>query len=269
MKKMLYTWGFLFAFLAVGHAQQTIELGQNVYDEAKGIVYDREFTIDIKLHTHGFALGANIARLKTYYLTNFINFELGEIRHPKQFRQSFDFRPSINGRISRAFVFGKENNFFVLRGGLGPKRYISEKTTRRGPALGVTYQLGPSLGLLKPYYLELQYTDEGANDLVTRSERFSEQNANVFLDIVRIFGASSFSRGIDEISVIPGGHGKFAVHFDWGAFDEFVKAVEAGVMFDFYLRKVPIMVESPEVRNTENRSLFINLFINLQLGKRW
>jgi hypothetical protein len=59
-----------------------------------------------------------------------------------------------------------------------------------------------------------------------------------------------------------------ALHFDWGAFDEFVKAMEAGVMVDFYFKKVPIMVETAN-GDIENSPLFINLFINIQLGKRW
>lgn len=250
-------------------AQQTIELGQNYYDEQVGVVYDREFTVDLKLHTNGYALGINIANLRTYYLTTFLNFEFGEIKHPKQFRQSFDFKPSANGKVSRAFVFGKQNNFFVLRGGYGQKRYFSEKAKRKGLAIGVSYEVGPSLGLLKPYYLELQYPEQSTNEIVTRSEKYSEENADVFLDITRIFGSSSFAKGFSEISVLPGAHAKAAVHFDWGAFDEFVKAIEAGVMLDLYFQDVPIMVDSPRVENAENRPLFVNLFINLQLGKRW
>jgi hypothetical protein len=64
-------------------------------------------------------------------------------------------------------------------------------------------------------------------------------------------------------------HAKFAVHFDWGAFDEFAKAIEAGVMVDYYFSRVPIMVDSPLVDNAENKAVFINLYLNLQLGKRW
>ena len=268
MMKTIYALFLFIAFALPVTAQQTIELGENYYDDVKGIVYDREFTVDIKLHTNGYALGVNIARLKTYYLTNFFNIEFGEIQHPKQFRQSFDFRPSANGKVSRAFVFGKQNNFFVLRGGMGQKRYFSEKAKRKGLAIGMSYSGGVSLGLLKPYYLELNYPESSTNDIITRSEKFSEENAAVFLDITRIFGASSFTRGLSELSVVPGGHGRVAVHFDWGAFDQFVKALEAGVMIDFYFQEVPIMVESPLVENVENRPLFINLFLNLQLGKR-
>ncbi len=268
MKRLLFLL-FLAALSFAGFGQQTLEVGENYYGDRQGILYDRAFTVDLKLHTNGFAFGVDIARIRTYYLTTFLNFEFGEIKHPKQFRQSFDFRPSTNGQVSRAFVYGKENNFYVLRAGYGQKRFFSEKAKEKGLAIGISYQVGPALGLLKPYYLELLYPESGGSDIVARSERFSEENANVFLDITRIFGSSSWSEGLGEIAVRPGVQGEFAVHFDWGAFDEFVKALEAGVMFDVFLNTVPIMVDSPLVENTENRPFFINFFLKLQLGKRW
>lgn len=252
-------------------AQTTLPGGQNYYEEEKkGIVYNKEFTVDLKLHTHGYALGVNIGKLKTYYLTQFYNIELGEIKHPKEFRQSFDFQSPQTSKVSRAFVFGKHNNFFVLRAGYGEKRYFSEKAKRRGLAVGISYEAGPSLGILKPYYLELvRFVDGDFNQFVIRSEKYSEDNRDTFLDITSIYGSSGFSKGLSQLSLIPGGHAKAAVHFDWGAFDEFVKAIEIGAMVDFYFQTVPIMVESPEVPNVENSPVFINLFINLQLGKRW
>lgn len=261
---------FLLSFVPL-FAQQTFDTNQNIYDESEGIVYDREITADLKLlQTNGFAFGVNFARLKTYYLTRYINVEFGEIKHPKEYRQSFDFQRQ-SARVSRAFVFGKQNNFFVLRAGFGEKRYFSEKAKRRGVAVGITYEGGPSLGLLKPYYLELIRTAEPGNvdNFVVRSEKYSEANANTFLEISRIYGSSGFAQGLGELEVVPGLHGKFALHFDWGAFDEFVKAVEAGVMVDVFTRTIPIMIESPQVANTENRPFFINLYVNLQLGKRW
>jgi len=267
---------FLFAIMVIMgqplFSQKSIKFGENYYDDSKGTIFSREVTVDFKLHTNGFGLGVNIGELQTYYLTNFWNIELVEIKHPKELRQSFDFQPTTNGKVSRAFIFGKRNSFFVLRGGFGQKRYFSEKAKRKGVAIGLSYEGGPSLGLLKPYYMELKYLEDagvGNNDFVIRSEKFSEANEDVFLDIGRIYGASSFAKGLSELSVIPGAHAKVALHFDWGAFDEFVKAVEAGVMVDLYFRNVPIMAERSGVVEAENRPIFINLFLNLQLGKRW
>ena len=211
----------------------------------------------------------SFSSLASFILKHY-NIELGELKHPKEFRQSFDFQSPQTSKVSRAFVFGKQNSFFVLRGGYGEKRYFSEKAKRRGLAVGVSYEAGPSIGFLKPYYLELvRFANGDLNQFIIRSESYSEDNRDTFLDITSIYGSSGFSKGLSEISLIPGGHAKAAVHFDWGAFDEFVKAIEAGIMVDFYFQTVPIMVESPEVSNVENSAIFFNLYINLQLGKRW
>ncbi|MEN0007016.1 MAG: hypothetical protein AAF798_22890 [Bacteroidota bacterium] len=270
---MIKRYSFVFSLLLLatwGLAQQTLDGGKNYYNEQKGIIYDKEFTVDLKLHTHGYALGVNIAKIKTYYLTQFYNIEFGELKHPREFRQSFDFQVPSTNQVSRAFVFGKQNNFFVLRGGFGEKRYFSEKAKRKGLAVGISYSGGPSIGFLKPYYLDLlRISDDEAGNLFIRSERFSDANRDTFLDIRSIFGSSGFGKGLSEISVIPGANFKIAAHFDWGAFDEFVKAIEIGAMVDFYFQNVPIMVESPEVPNVENRPFFVNLFVSLQLGKRY
>ncbi len=243
---------------------------QNNYETAKGIVYNKEFSVNFKLHTNGFSIGADFGTLKTYYLTRFWGFEIGEIKHPKEFRQSFDFRNPITSKVARAFVFGKQNNFYPIRISFGEKRYFSEKASRKGLAIGGSYAVGPSLGLLKPYYLELvRFIEPGSNQVVVRSERYSTENEDVFLDINSIYGSAGFTKGFDGIEILPGANAKLAIHFDWGAFDEFVKALDAGVMVDFYFRKVPIMVESERLDNTENSPIFINLFLNLQLGKRW
>lgn len=258
------------AFLPAMWGQLKFKAGENDYLDKTGVVYNKEFAVDIKLHTNGFALGVNIGQLKTFYKTRFFNIEIGEIKHPREFRQSFERQVSSRNEVSKAFVFGKQNSFIVLRGGIGEKRYLSEKAKRRGLAVGISYEAGPSLGILKPYYLELiRISEPNTREFDLSSERFSEENAEDFLQVLSIWGASGFSKGLSEVSFMPGAHAKFAVHFDWGAFDEFVKAIEAGIMADFYLKNVPIMVESDLINNSENRPFFINLYLNLQLGKRW
>jgi len=231
----------------------------------KGLIYNREVAFNLRLHTNGFAMGADFGRLRTYYLTNTFHIELGELKHHKEYRTNLD-RSSATGAISRSFIYGKQNNFYVLRGGVGQKRYFSEKAKYKGVAVGISYKGGATLGVLKPYYLELLSTENSTGPFVsTKSVKYSNGVHDDFLDPWNIFGSSTWTKGFDEIKLAPGLHGQFAVHFDWGAFDEYLKAVEAGIMVDVFFREVPIMVEVPDV---ENRQVFINLFLNLQLGKR-
>lgn len=229
--------------------------------EKVGYLYNRETTFNFKVTTNrGFAPGLEFGRLRTYYRTTYYHFSLGEIKHHKEQRQSAD--PSVS-RSFRPFIFGKQNNLFVARGGWGFKRYYSEKAREKGVAVGVSVAFGPTLGILKPYFLALrrQDPDSPGQSRITH-ESYSDANADIFLDQTRILGASPFTRGFSDVSLLPGGNASVAFHMDWGAFDEFVKALELGIMLDVFAQKAPILVSE------ENSPLFVNFFLNLQLGKR-
>jgi len=264
MKKILTIVACLLVISTGLMAQKTFQPKQINYDY-QGVVYNKELAINLRIHTNGFALGTNIGKIKTYYQTRYYSFEIGEVKHPKERRQSFDPSGGLGGKTSRSFMFGKQNSLYMLRAGIGEKRYLSEKAKHKGLAIGITYEIGPALGLLKPYYLELIRSNDvgGPNFLV--SERYSEENADVFLNVNRIYGSSSFTKGFSELKFRPGIQFKASVHFDWGAFDEFVKALEAGIMGDIFFSEVPIMAD---LEFAENRPYFINLFLTLQLGKR-
>jgi hypothetical protein len=249
-------------FLVHGSWGQETFQPKQLDEPNKGIIYTRELGAHLRMHTNGFSMGMTMGTLRTYYQTRYWHVELGALQHPKEFRQSFDTPSTLNGQVSRAFKYGKQNSLFVVRAGLGGKRYFSEKARHKGVAVALTYEFGPTLGLLKPYYLELRAGDGRA----TISTKYSPETAGSFLNIWQIQGASSWSEGLGELSLLPGGHAKGAVHFDWGAFDEFVKAMEAGIMVDVFSRTVPIMVDAAGL---ENKQVFINLFLHLQFGKRW
>lgn len=241
---------------------QDDERRQRLLKEQKGITYNTEMTGDLKLMTNGWSIAGSYGILKNYYTTTFYTVEFGELKHVREDRQRADYSLSAFGRSARSFVFGKQNSFYALRGGIGQKRYFSEKARRKGVAVGMSYSFGPSLGLLKPYYLEIARQEQGSNRINIYDVKYTEETASEFLEINRIYGSSSLAMGIDEISLVPGGFGKIALHLDWGAFDETVKALEAGIAFDLYFGEVPIMVTN------DNRPYFINLYIAAQLGKR-
>ncbi len=272
MRKNIF---LLFIFIGLSgilQAQVYFNSDENNYesDGNKGYIYQKEVAIDLKiLQTNGFAVGVSIGQLKSYYLTRFYNIEFGEINHPREYKETLDDFTFNNQSVPKPFIYGKQNSFFVLRGGIGEKRYLTEKGKRKGLAIGVSYQAGASLGLLKPYYLNLKLrSDTDPSQLRIEARKYSEEIADRFLNIQEIYGGAGFLKGINETKIIPGGHAKLALHFAWGAFESFVRAMEVGVMADFYLQRIPIMVESPTQKDIQNSPVFFNLYLNLQLGKR-
>lgn len=226
-----------------------------------GIIYNQERTFNLRASTgRNLSIGMEFGKLRTYNRTKTWSIYFGELKHPKEQRQSADPRAS---RAFRPFVYGKQNSLFVLRAGWGAKRYFSEKAKQKGVAIGMSYSIGPSLGILKPYYLALAHEGDINTAYRILHQKYSESNATIFLDNTRILGASPFTRGIGESSFLPGGNATIAYHMDWGAFDEMVKALEIGLMIDVFSKKAPIFVSS-----TQNKQFFMNFFVNVQFGKR-
>ena len=265
MKKLWYI--FLIAVInqlfIAGSSAQTIVQPKQLDYSSSGILYNEERSLEFRPHSNGGALGIHFGKIVTYYKTRYYQFDIGILRHPKEFRQSITFNSgSPVARKANSFTYGKQNQFIILRAGFGQKRYFSDKAKRKGVAVGVNYQVGASLGLLKPYYLQLsRLKEDGFMSMVT-TEKYSEENADVFLDDTKIIGPASFFKGIGEINLVPGMNARIGAHFSLGAFDKYVKAVEMGITVDAFVRRVPIMV----IEN--NTPVFINGYLSFQLGKR-
>lgn len=253
----------LFMLLQISVDGQKVFQPKQIDYNNKGIVYKTERTYDFKIHTYGFAVGMTWGEIKTYYKTKYYSLELGMIKHPKERLQNKNVSFENEG-TSNSFAYAKRNSLFVLRGGVGEKRYLTEKTRRKGASIGINYEGGVSIGLLKPYYIKSLFTNvESIREL--RKIKFTEENREQFLNYDTTFGGAGFFHGITGTTIRAGVHGKLGLQMALGAFDKNVKALEAGVMVDLYPTKVPIMVEIDELTNSR---YFLNLYLTLQIGKR-
>lgn len=263
---MRYAYLIIILFLGLNINAQVTLLPKQVTSTNKGIVYKNEWSVDLRLHTNGMALAFNTGQIKTYYKTSYYHFEIGKLKDPREITQNKNYTLT-SGPSTKSFVYGKQNSIFVLRGGIGKKVYWSEKANKRGIAIGYTYEIGPSIAIVKPYYLTLIYDKmiEGNTIVEFREEKYSVENAEKFTKYDDIFGGTGFFKGIGESSFVPGIQGKIGMHFALGAFGNKVKALECGLMFDIYAKKIPILVKTEEV---SNKPYFFNLYVNLQFGKR-
>ena len=243
----------------------TVVFGQNrLKNDTKGIIYNTEKVLDARLYSFGWGWSANaqFGKIRAYNRTTYYSLGLGfDLKHPKEVKKSAESSVSSASSGFSRYVFGKQNYAVALRGGYGFKRYYSEKASKNGVAIALNMSGGPSIALMVPYYLEIG----SSKDQKVTATKYSAETEKIFLDPYRIKGNSGFFKGIGETTVIPGAYGNVAVHLDWGAFDEFVRAAEIGIQVDIYAKKLPIIVESPTV---QNRPFFFNLYLSLQLGKR-
>ncbi|HPG09033.1 MAG TPA: hypothetical protein P5275_12740 [Saprospiraceae bacterium] len=260
-RKPLYV--LFFMLLACSLQAQFNLFGSDDNANARRFLYTEEWAFQMRMNTNGFNIGYSKNQILRYYKTSFYRVELGYLRDPKEFRQNLRSQTILQSITSiNGYIYGKQNSLLVLRGSLGGIHYFGEKARRKGVAVGYSYEIGPALGMLKPYYLEIKRIVEDGNSTRTFSERYSEANAEEFLDPNDIYGHSSFFKGISQMKFVPGVQGKIGAHFSWGPEDQYVRFIETGLMFDLFTQRMPIMVQDTY------KPYFLNLYVSLQFGKR-
>ena len=246
---------FLSAFILEISAQETQE-------KSGGLNYRSAWMGSFRLRSNGWMVGAEYNQSRTYKRSLIYQLEIGEYKHPKQKRQSNDPSGGVFGADGiKPFVYGKQNNLFVMHLSAGQKHLLVEKAKKNGVMLYLQYVGGLTLGLLKPYYVEVCPESGECYFENLQTVRYIEGTDNGFLDLSRIVGGAGFGKGWGELKFKPGLHAKFSFLFDWSKDDQFVKGLEIGTGVDGYFSKVPIMVQ-------DNKAYFINLYVGITMGKK-
>lgn len=204
----------------------------NRQQEEEGVLnFHRQTAFGVQLRNNGYGAFLELGRSRSPRFTNLYLLEITEIKHPKEEKIS-------NGTIfSNAFVYGKINNFYQAKLGFGQQYVFGQKGNKNGVAVLAIVHGGLSLGLLKPYYIQVQEQQAGAKDV-----KYDSRDSIVFLDLGRTIGGSGFTRGWNELKMRPGAFMKTALRFDFGRFNENIQALEIGMSVDAYASKIPQMV---------------------------
>jgi len=231
-------------------------INQMIRMEEEGESPFRKHSIfSFKFNTDGFGLAYEIGRIKTPYKANIFQLEFNEKKHPKEQKQS---RSDGNVVFGSPFIFGKQNNFYQLKLGMGQQIMIGGKANKNGVGVYATFAGGVSAGMLRPYYLDVQ---DPPNSGQVIQIKYSQADSAKFMG-QDILGSSGLGKGWGEMKFVPGVHAKTALRFDWGRFNNTISAVEAGFNFEYYPGKVRQMV------GVDTRHLFINGYLSLLFGSR-
>jgi hypothetical protein len=227
-----------------------------------GIVYNKEFSVGGKITTTGWGFFGEYTRTVSSNKKRVFSFEFMELKHPKQIKQSNDFIfPAFGLESPKSYVYGKQNNLYVLHTGYGGRYQLGDRAKKSGVEVSMSWSAGPTFGLLKPYYLKVIETN---GDFFTiQDQRYDENEPDKFLTQTAIYGASGFSYGLGQIGFVPGAFGKIGLNFDWANYSEVVKSLEAGIGADLFVGRPAIMIVD------RNKFQFVYLYLSLQLGKRW
>ena len=223
--------------------------------EQDKIFYKNERTFAILLNSNGLGFNYRYAKRLTELRKIIYDFDLVNIKHPKEIK----LNSSLNYFYSRSFVYGKLNQFYNLRMGMGLQNEMFPKIDKGGISIRRYFSFGPSIGIEKPIYYEIAIDENGDNRIdYTIVEKYSYLQ---HLSAASITGRASFFKGFKEISFVPGIFGKFGLMFEFGKYNETINAIDVGVILDAFIQKIPIM----DIEN--NPRFFLTLYASYRFGK--
>lgn len=187
----------------------------------------------------------------------YLSLELVNVKHPKELQSS------INSVGSR-FIDGKENYLFVLRPQYGREVRLFQRSADEGVAVSGILAAGPSLGIIKPYFLEVSYGN------ATRKVPASEVNGFSTVNGESVTGAGGFFQGIGQSKLTVGMNVKAALSFELSAFRNNTTGVEIGFLAEAFPNRIVIIPNTAQGGDPANgnRSFFTSAYITLFFGSK-
>jgi hypothetical protein len=223
--------------------------GQGDLNEQQKVFFRNEKSFGIQLNTDGIGFSYRTSKRTDYLNKNIIEYEFGSIKHPKEYKLS---NPYTQGT---SFVFGKLNFPMYFRASIGRQHELYKKADLGGVSIRLFYSGGPVLAVYKPIYYKVIYP-VSLTEFYIKEEKF---NTNIAVP-QDIWGRASFTKGMNEIKVMPGLYAKSGFSFEYSKEDKVLHAVEVGATLSAYLKEIPIMASS------DNKSIFFSLFVSYRFG---
>src|SRR5688572_11538537 len=147
--------------------------------------YQSEFIWGINKNTYGGLIGGFVFKkahkLNDRMLETF-GLEIMNVKHPQEVRQN-------SQTTGNFFIFGKSNYLYALRFQYGRDYIVFKKAPQQGVEIKAVGAIGPSLGILAPYYIE-RSPDGG---YVTIREQY-----NPGIEASAIYGPGRLFEGLGE-----------------------------------------------------------------------
>jgi len=228
-----------------------------VQQENKKLIYRKANSYGIQLHGNGLGISADFINTQNYFKRKFYRFDIINIKHPKQHKNTTGFGANFLSD-QKPYFFGKINSFYALNASRGQMNLIADKGRKNGVELSWLYSYGISLGILKPYYLANSNDSNNPTHI-----KYGDDTEELFLNPPsRNIGRGPAHLGWTEIKLYPGLQAKIGFNIDFAVFEDLVQAIEFGVMVNAYYKRVPIML------SIDNHFIYPNIYVKASMGKR-
>ncbi|MEB2780726.1 hypothetical protein U3A58_10010 [Algoriphagus sp. C2-6-M1] len=211
--------------------------------------YDKEYMFGVNKNTNGGLIGGFIFKAGTRIDDTQFSFwavEFSNVKNPKESRYSTV--------LGNSYIFGKSNYLYSIRPQYGREIVLFKKAPNQGVQVSALAAVGPSFGLIAPYYIEYA---------LNRVETVREQyDPVVHQSRFNILGTGRLLEGLGQSEFAFGGNLKAAVNFEFGVFRSNATGLELGYMLEGFTKEIPL------IPTTENRQLFQSVYFTFFYGFR-
>jgi hypothetical protein len=218
--------------------------------EEEGVInYKKHFVVGGKLTSDGYGLFMESGRTRSVRKALLFQLDFAERKHVKEEKQQGPFSTTA------PLIYGKINYFYPLKLGVQLQYLVGNKGNKNGVSITGNLGGGISLGLLRPYLLDVD--KQGERTFVG----YESADSSYYLN-GPYYGGPNFGTGWKKLKVTPGIYIKPAIRFDYGKYNEMVNAVEVGLIGEFYSKKIPQMIY------VKQKQFFFSAYVALVLGRR-
>jgi hypothetical protein len=187
-----------------------------------------------------------------------IGLELRQVRDPREAKiEPFQF----SADRGRRYVFNKLNRLTLLNPMIGLEWSIMPHSTLNLIDLKAGVRMGPSIGLINPYYLEICRGISGQPTCTLSTEPFTPSEHNFF----NIYGRAGLQAPFNPTVQVGLSTAAYTL-IDFSGNDRSIKALRLGVHADGFAQAIPLLDQSEDL---QNRQLFVSLSAAIQFGTRW
>ena len=248
MPRFFFLWVILgVPFLLMGQRKSAVPQKKETQTQTSS-----SWGFGVNTNTNSGLLGG-FSFLKTFQNRSFVNLDL---TNTKDYRE-FDSPYSYNGKT---YVEGKLNYLINLRPEYGRQWILLKQASDGGTSLNGRLATGPTIGIQKPYYVDIVYTDVSSGRTATKSVPMASALNNTYNKSI-ISGEGSLFSGISEAKFIPGWHLKTALEFKFETLKQNYLAVETGFIVDYFSQPIEIL------NQTAPRSVYTTGYVTFFFGK--
>ncbi|MBX9851100.1 MAG: hypothetical protein K2X86_05000 [Cytophagaceae bacterium] len=226
--------------------------------------YESETGVGLNLNTNGGIIGgAMFKHARRVSGTDFhllgkneyhyFGLEIVNVKHPKEQRVSSPL-------TGNTYIYYKQNYLFVFRPQYGREVILFHQAEEEGVRVNAVFATGPSLGILKPYAIDYDYTNYNNYSGPPKDVRSEPFDPQVHVDVQgRVLGTGGLFTAMNKSKFNPGWHFKAGLAFEFG---NSASGVEVGGLIELYPKEIVIL---PYI---QNRNIFTSIYVNLYFAQR-